>query len=484
MVWKKKLERHKKKVSEEENSPTLTMLDFSGKLPEKLKVFLSENGVSIISEAEFQEDTTLSYILVIGTEDFVAINKKYQCFTKDIGLVAFSEVEDLHSFISLNGKMIVNEKWVGKSVGETILKRFLQGAGSVHIDEALSDHFTTQNTFRVISHLRLGHYGDTMSLDAFDKDFNLVAIRGFLYNSIYYLTYLKQAGISGVPFDVEYAANDNMFMLNIHCNVKSFVSEYLINSFGDESSVDNLKFLMKSSFLLADFFEITYMKEPSKIVLTGVWQKSQESIFHGYSSLSINNIQTAKQLEGQVADEVKRIEEAKSGEEIIDYSRKQEELEDKRLPGSAIDMYAPAGQEGIFYEDPNLIGELVDHIMAKISDGEDIDVENMTGDDLRHLIRGHKLEKEIIESLREEDVDFVLNKLRKHELTNSFELSIANKREQISDEEYIDQYRDEIKSEVKIRTENTDEIEVVMEEMLPKLEEIVGEIVDGDLKLF
>lgn len=471
-------------MSEQENSPTLTMLDLSRQLPEKLKSFFLENGVSIISEEQYQEDTTLSYILVTGMEEFGPINNKYQCVTKDIGLVAFSEVEDLHSFIVFNGKMIVNEKWVGNPVGETILKRFLQGAGSIHIDETLSDHFTTQNTFRIISHLRLGHYGDTMSLDAFDKDFNLVAIRGFLYNSIYYLTYLKQAGISGVPFDVEYAANVDMFMVNIHCSVKNFVSEYLIDSFGAESSVDNLKFLMKSSFLLADFFEITYMQEPSKIVLTGVWQKSQQSLFHGYSSLSINNIQTAKQLEGQVADEVKRIEKAKSGEEVVDYSRKEEELEDKRLPGSAVDMYAPADEDSIFYEDPNLAGELVGHVMAKISEGKDIDIEDMTGDNLIHMIKGHELEKEVIERLREEDVDFVLNKLKKHELTNSYELSVANKREEISDEEYIEQYRKEIKSEVKIRTENTEEIEVVMEEMLPKLEEIVGEIVDGDLKLF
>lgn len=471
-------------MSEQENSPTLTMLDLSRQLPEKLKSFFLENGVSIISEEQYQEDTTLSYILVTGMEEFGPINNKYQCVTKDIGLVAFSEVEDLHSFIVFNGKMIVNEKWVGNPVGETILKRFLQGAGSIHIDETLSDHFTTKNTFRIISHLRLGHYGDTMSLDAFDKDFNLVAIRGFLYNSIYYLTYLKQAGISGVPFDVEYAANDDMFMVNIHCSVRNFVSEYLIDSFGAESSVDNLKFLMKSSFLLADFFEITYMQEPSKIVLTGVWQKSQQSLFHGYSSLSINNIQTAKQLEGQVADEVKRIEKAKSGEEVVDYSRKEEELEDKRLPGSAVDMYAPADEDSIFYEDPNLAGELVGHVMAKISEGKDIDIEDMTGDNLIHMIKGHELEKEVIERLREEDVDFVLNKLKKHELTNSYELSVANKREEISDEEYIEQYRKEIKSEVKIRTENTEEIEVVMEEMLLKLEEIVGEIVDGDLKLF
>jgi hypothetical protein len=476
-------------MSEEQVIPAFIMLDLSENASDELKQFLEDNEVTIISQEQYSSESVLSYILVNGDEDFSVINKDYGCLEKDISMASLGEIMDIHLFLRYNGKLVLNEKWIGNAVGETIIRRFLQAAGSVHIDESLSSHFTTQNSFKVINHLRMGYYGDTLAIDAFDNDFNLVALRGFLYNITYYLTYLKQAGISGVPFEVEYAVNDDMFMINIHANVSNFVSEYLVDSFGDENSKDSLQFLLKSSYKLADFFEITHINNPSKIVFTGVWEKARSSFFNGYSSLSVNNILTTKQLQAVVEEEIDQIQAKANGksadEQVLDYSIKEEELEGKRLPGSWIDMYAPSNEESIFYEDPNLAGDLVEHVLAKFElDNPDKHISTMTADDLIYTIKGHNSDDEILQRIDQEDISFLLNKVKKSELSSSHEIALNSKRDELTCNDYLEEYRKEIKFEVCLRAKNNEKIEVEESALTTKMEEVTRELVNDDLELF
>lgn len=468
-------------MSDEKLTPTLNAYNFSGTISEKLRNFLAENNVSIIEKDNFSDEIAIHYVFVDGKDDFKSVVEKVSAFNESFDLIATSKVEDIYLFLKNKGKFVISDQWLESPIGDTFFKRFLQGAGSVKVDDNIGSYFERFSSMNIINHLRLGHYGDTISIDAFEKDFNLVAIRGFLYNVVYYFTYLKQAGIAGVPFEVMYSANENHFVLNIHASVKNFLFEYVMDCFGNMNSKDNLQYLLKSSYLLSDFMEITYMSEPSKIVFTAVWNHKSSKEFSTFNGLSINNIKTAKEIENGLYQKLKKSE--VSGEESVDYGKKVYELENKEIPGGFLEEFsAEADEENIFFEDPNLIGDLINHIHVKL--GEDYDFSKVRDEEFNELIKGHKLEDELLIRLKDSDKEFVYNKLSRFELSNSFEVSIARQRDDLNSEKYLENYKNEIKSEIKIRTENNDKIEVNQEEVETKLQEVLNDLLDDDLKIF
>jgi hypothetical protein len=104
---------------------------------------------------------------------------------------------------------------------------------------------------------------DQICIDAFDQDYNIASVRTFLDHIVYYFTYLKQAGLSGVPIEIEYSASQNVFGISIHAAMKNFVAEYLIDCFGAVNSKDPLQFLLgiahrSSDFLRSHFYRRTY----------------------------------------------------------------------------------------------------------------------------------------------------------------------------------------------------------------------------------
>ncbi len=87
-----------------------------------------------------------------------------------------------------------------------------------------------------------------MAIRAFEKGFNVVALRSFMDHSMAYFTYLKQAGLAAAPYEVEYSFNKDTFAVNIHSSVKNFAAEYLLDSFGSVNSQEPIQYLLGRCF--------------------------------------------------------------------------------------------------------------------------------------------------------------------------------------------------------------------------------------------
>jgi hypothetical protein len=468
--------------------PTLIVLNLKGSISKKFRTLLEKKNCQIVTEAELIEDQTIDLIVTHGEDSFGEINNKYSTVGKDIKVIATSEVKDYFEFVTFNGKFVVDDTWVSTNVGEILFDKFLQGAGSIHIPEALNSYFPKQHSMKLISHLRLGYYGDTMAIDAFDHDFNLVSIRGFLYNITYYLSYLKQSGISGVPINIEYAHNDDFFVVNIHASVKNFVSEYMIDSFGKENARDSLRYLLRSALLSTDFLDVTYVQDPSKVVFTGYWAKKTSKTSENYSCFSMNNIATTKQLENQYEKEIKHAQEAsRVGEEqLVDYTSKEAELEYKRLPGSLIDEYSPNNEISILYEDPNLSGDLVEHILAKIELEDDrVDIKNIKEEEFIQYIKGHKREEELVQRLSAEDKQLIKDRLLKSDLTTAYEREVRNTRaEEQETDPYVNMMKKMISDQVENKLKQREELNIDYNKLSESLEVSLTKIFEEDRELF
>jgi hypothetical protein len=66
--------------------------------------------------------------------------------------------------------MIIDETWLDNLVGTTINAESLRRcAGTLHLDELFGQEFKQYQTCKISSHLRLGHYTDIISMDAFEQ---------------------------------------------------------------------------------------------------------------------------------------------------------------------------------------------------------------------------------------------------------------------------------------------------------------------------
>ncbi len=251
------------------------LLNLAGDLSPRVQGFFQGNQVEIILPELLEDIKKINYILVKDWTDFDDLNNRYETLQNGISIISLSGVPDSKDFLLAGGRMVLDETWLDNKVGSILLQKVFEKAGTIHLDELFGQEFKEYKTCKISSHLRLGHYSDIISMDAFDNDFNLVSIRGFLYHVIYYYTYLKQAGLGSVPFEVEYAHNADVFVVHTHMAVKNFVADYLLDCFGEDNTTDPLKYLLKTAYRLTDNMDVTYIEKPSRLTITGVWKKTE-----------------------------------------------------------------------------------------------------------------------------------------------------------------------------------------------------------------
>ncbi|MFZ4712488.1 MAG: hypothetical protein ACOYL6_02140 [Bacteriovoracaceae bacterium] len=259
-------------------------------------------------------------------EDWETISKLYMTQEKGISIISLTPVVEIKRFLAVGGKAVISDSYFADRLGQIFTKRLFTGEMSLHMDEVFGGVFLKYKTLKVMNHNRSGHYCDIIAADAFEQEYNNVAVRGFLYNSIYYLSYLNQSGLAELPFDITYAQSNKYFTVQIVTTVKNFFLEYLINSFGDSNSLNPISYILKDNFHLAHAFDISYMEKGNALVMTAIWEKKTEND-KAFASFSFNNVKAAKQI---ILELEEKIELAVAS----DLSTSQEEnLKTKPLPG-------------------------------------------------------------------------------------------------------------------------------------------------------
>jgi hypothetical protein len=466
-------------VSEEDKKP-LNILVLATEVPDRLMAYLDKVGATLVEKAEAENYENLSFILCDNEVDGKQIAKDYLAKENDITLVALSPVKDVKDFLLSNGRLVLDDDVIQISNLETILDRFFLQKQNIHLDESFPEIFEKTKDFKIMNHLALGNQIDQICIDAFERDYNIASVRTFLDHMVYYFTYLKQAGLAGVPFEVEYAAGEELFGITVHAAMKNFVAEYLVDCFGNVNSKDPLQFLLGVAYRSCDFLEVTYIDEPAKLVVTGVWTKVGKVALNG---LSFNNVKTTEQAMRQLEKAVEAFDEnydeVEAKEQQIENQR--EENKSKRLPGNILEMVISPNEDSVLNKDPEKASEVMAFVIAEFETRRPEDsVNDLDEDELTEILDAFP-DDDFKEQLTDDDEKHILERVQKQNITKAYDEEIQRVRGVLEDDDdFKEELSDALNEEVANRVSGVLDAETLNKILGGKDEEIPVTVVSGN----
>ncbi|MCO4753765.1 MAG: hypothetical protein KC478_04750 [Bacteriovoracaceae bacterium] len=408
----------------------MKILNLCSDIHEGLGEIFTQLQCEVFKRGEAVDYKTLDFILVDTEEEALVVERDFDVLKHDISTVCLGQVKEIKKFMLGNGRLSFEPKFLESKLGQSILYKFFKKQSSIHLEESYPGLFKNVEGFKVTNHLAFGSSLDELSLKAFDSEFNLISLRSFLDHTLMYFTYLKQAGLAGVPYEVEYAHNKEYFAVNIHAPVKNFVAEYLVDSFGAVNPSDPLRYLLAVAARSSDFMDVTFVEEPGKVVLNGFWSKSASGKLGG---LALNNIKTAAATMEQVERKIKSY---KSSDDHDGENKVQSEiLLPKSLPGGILEM----ALEGVdsnsnLGKNPEKTSELIAFVIGRFEEVyPDHSLNEMNEDDLRKILKDYP-DSQYIESLSDDDKNVLLERIQKKNITDAYEEELTRVRSGLEDE--------------------------------------------------
>ncbi len=406
----------------------IIVLNLSSQPIDSLAEFINTIGGRVIGREEYQTDLKLTHIIVTGDMDFLVTSKTFDAVSKNIPLLSISPVQHYDSFVLSNGRIVIDQQWLKDKMARTSLEKFFLGQASVYLDENFSE-LKDAVSFKVTNHLRIGADIDRLCSYVHQFDGAVVNVRTFMDHALYYLVYLKQAGISGLPFEVDYARSENEFVLQIHVTVRNFVAEYMLDSFGQPNGHDPLRYLLNICALSTDFFEVQYIENAAKLVLCGMWQNKKSDRTIHFPNLMLNRIFTTSQIEKMLEEKITYFSQ-------MDTPEKMAELDNKPLPGHLLEMVMPEASHGGYLKDhPELAKILVAYIIDHWDqENPDRDVNLIEEDSLVRYLKDYSNQDEIAK-LIDVDINFLLERVKKHNVAKAYEEEIERVRDNLKEDD-------------------------------------------------
>jgi hypothetical protein len=427
-------------------------------LPQKAEEALIEFEVTFISEEAFAsnespEDLSINFAIIDDVDNLEFLNDKYEFVQNHIRVISLNPVDNFNEFMSFNGRAVLHESWFNSKLGSILSHKILSESGSVHLNKNFSSLIGAVSTAKIGSHMKMGYYSDMLALDAFERNFNVVTMRGYLDHITYYFTYLKQSGISTFPLHLEYAVVDNLFFVQISASVRDFVGEYVNASVGQENPFDPYKHLIRSATFLTDFLDVTYVEQNEKLIFTGIWEElGSNTIKDRVQSFSFNNIFSAKQQDLVIEDKIKQLQ-SKASDEKIRIDKTLEKLEDKKLPGGPDEIEDKYDEiiEVDGHGELN-VSDMLNHIIGMAqNDNPYVQLEAMTPDNLAVYLNGFQGDPELVSKISGTDFDDLLSQVQDFNLKKATNLNLDKVREEIKDDkEYKSFVRKALEENIKI----------------------------------
>lgn len=406
----------------------ILVLNLASKPLDEFVSFIKDIDGEVLTREQYQSEQALTHIIVDEGIDLIATSKTFDTITKNISLISVTAVKDYDAFVLSNGRLIMDVSWLKDQWGKTSLEKFFLGQASVYLDENFSNLKDAVNV-KITNHLRIGADLDRLCSYVHQFDGAVVNVRTFVDHALYYLVYLKQAGISGLPFELDYARSDKELVVQIHVSVRNFVAEYLLDSFGQPNGHDPLRYLLNICTLSTDFFEIQYIENAAKLVLCGMWQNKKSDRSIHFPNLMLNKIFTTSQIEKMLEEKITYFSEMPTPE-------KKEELDKKPLPGHLLEMVMPeTSHEGYLKDHPDLAKILVAFIIDHWDqEYPDTDVNMIEEDRLVRYLKDYSNQQEIAK-LIDVDINFLLERVKKHNVAKAYEVEIDRVRENLKEDE-------------------------------------------------
>ncbi len=398
----------------------LIVLHHSGTLPTALAEFLTTNGAQVVALEDYDGLATLTHLLVSGDQTFAGLADLYATVDNDVRMVALGPVSDLPGFLANNGRMIVDPRWVETRLGRAQMEKFFLGAASVALDENFPTVKAGGN-FKVVNPLRAGADADRLCAFAHAHGDDVVGVRAFFDHALYYLTYLRQAGVALAPFDVDYGHTGDDTVVQLHLPVNGFVAEHMLESFGDPTAREGHAWLLGVCARACDFLDVQYIEQISRLVISGTWRKGGAR----FAGLALNHIRTTAQIRAAIENAAWEAANAAEAAEA-----------DKPLPGALGEVaLPPPPAEGKLKEDPKAAKAMVAFLVDSWSQAHpDRSVEAMDAHELTEIISGHP-DMELASQLVEADLEYLLDTVKDPDVAASYNEDLERVRGGLAEDE-------------------------------------------------
>ena len=280
----------------------LAILNLAGELSSELANYFAQKQVLVVDPAVDATKEEWTHILTRNVDDFNFIKETYKTFEKEIKVISLSDVKSARNFIFANGKMIFDERWMDSAVGVFILDKFFQEYAGI----SLSDNypkFAEKGSFNLMNPFNTGEYTDRMVHEAFDHGVAALSVKTYFDHLNMYLAGLKKKGKVGYPIEVSYGVFDDVFGVQVHFYSEGLIMEDVTGSLSPNISRHTEENLLHISVQSTDFFDFTFLAAVKKVVITGVWTKT-ESIAAANRGLMLVNLLSAASVAGLESEDI------------------------------------------------------------------------------------------------------------------------------------------------------------------------------------
>lgn len=407
----------------------INILNLITSMGEFLTHYFSHDDFHLVERDELSPDTIINYVFIEDLEHLDTVLIEFPTLKDNVKFVAFNKVGDFKGFLLSNGRAVLNRDLEESFINEFNLNRLFRERSNIHLEEELSSQIPEFNNFKVTNHLMMGSFIDELSVLSFENDFNLVPIRSFIDHTIYYYAYLKQAGLAGVPFEVEYGFAKDFLVINTHVNVKNFIAEYMLDCFGDTNSKDPLKYLLKVVKQSCDFLDISYLEKPQKICITGMFQKKGSSLSEG---VSFHQIECMHQIVKNVDKKLKEFKPQAIREQEL--SVKKQELKEKELPNGFGSFSSGLSNSSELSGNDDAVQNIVEYMVKRF--------ENSYPNQDLHDFNIYHFEEfapqfrpvEVLYNLSQDEKEVIIEKIRNFKLLNAFQKNINGAKEALAND--------------------------------------------------
>ncbi|MBI2519325.1 MAG: hypothetical protein HYV97_02865 [Bdellovibrio sp.] len=267
------------------------LLNLAGELGNSLKEQLIAAGVEILEESDLDQRTP-GFILVRDYKsvmDFIAQNYV------DASIVSLAPVDDITAFAEKNGKAIINPQVLSCSVALPLLQRLFNSQVSAKLEMNFGALLENCMSLKISGHMHVGHLTDLVVNDAFSRDFRAISLRAFLTFLSTYIAYLEQGGICQYPFDINYGATHDSYIVEVVVPANRFFLQYIYPALGELNPQNPLEYLLGQCLSMSDCLSITQLKNAGKLIISSIWHK--RDVPPAFPSLTICAIDSVKAFE-------------------------------------------------------------------------------------------------------------------------------------------------------------------------------------------
>lgn len=388
----------------------VTILNLFGKTLGRLEDFLEKSEtVKFISEPISEEDS-VDIVILPKSFSIQDVKNKYSIINNNTQFLRVGQTKNIKEFIAQGGRHIQYHMDMNPAAQLIFEKHVLKKEMSMHFQDYFNEEY---HSFSIVNHLMMGTVVDEMCSYVFDNELDIVAVRSCFDHLIYYIMYLKQAGLAGMPIECQYAIVGAQFVLRMQSMVQNFSIEHILNSFNANNEAGQVHYLLSAAAHSCQYMDITLLESPSKICFTVVFDAEKEGRSWGLSlnQIPFSSSRSKESENGKYQDLNQRMDRL---------SHLQDKLENEFIPNGFEDFMYELEESSVLKKSPNRAGELVDYMLDLFQQTyPDYELSQFSNEIFQEFVKDFP-DNKTIQVLSENDVDYIVEQIQKNHIVEAF----------------------------------------------------------------